>query len=82
MKLDRSRLQEIAGLEPDNMSETRAITYNELEHDARELLAKIGMKNPTNDQMKTVIQVLADLIKQSGSGTMLTPSLQFELTQK
>ncbi len=78
MKLSRIRLQEIAGLEPDNIEETRAFTLHELEQDAMELLAKIGMKNPTNDQLKSVVQMIADLIKKSNAGVMLAPSVQFE----
>jgi hypothetical protein len=78
MKLTRDRLQEIAGLEPDAIEETRAFTLRELEQDAMDLLSKIGIKNPTNDQVKSVIQTIAELIKQSGAGVMLAPSVQFE----
>jgi len=82
MKLDKSRFQEIAGIEYDEMNETRAFTVRELEQDAIELLYKIGIRNPTNEQMKSVIEMLADLIKKSGAGTMLVPALQFSANTK
>lgn len=86
MKISKIRLQEIAGIETDDTSddvnETRAFTTRELEQDAMELLHKIGLKNPTNDQMKSVIELLADLIKKSGAGTMLVPALQFSANTK
>lgn len=78
MKLTRDRLQEIAGLEPDNIEETRAFTLRELEQDAMELLDKIGIHNPTNEQVKSVVEIIADLIKKSNAGVMLAPSVQFE----
>ena len=78
MKISKIRLQEIAGLDPDTIEETRAFTLHELEQDAMDLLSKIGIKNPTNDQVKSVIQTIAELIKQSGAGVMLAPSVQFE----
>ena len=76
MKLSRIRLQEIAGLEPDNIEETRGFTMLELEHDARELLAKIGINNPSTTQLQSVIEMLGNLIKSSGAGQVLQPQLE------
>ena len=72
MKLDRSRLQEIAGIEHDNLEEIRAYTMMELEHDARELLAKIGLKNPTTTQLQSVVDTLVSMIKTHNTGTVLS----------
>ena len=72
MNLDRSRFQEIAGIEHDHLEEVRAYTMMELEHDARELLAKIGMANPTTTQLKSVVDTLINMIKTHGTGTVLS----------
>ncbi len=85
MNLTRSRLKEIAGLDVTEadmetdiqISEDRAITFLELQRNAREVLAKVGLRNPNEDQLNALVQTLVNLIKQGVPNVQLGPTVKF-----
>ena len=89
MNLTRNRFKEIAGLDVTEadmesdmdtdiqISEDRAITFLELQRGARELLGKLGLRNPNEDQLNALVQALVSIIKQGVANVQLGPTVKF-----